>query len=296
MNVKLALLLFSPEMTAALQTCQAYDAYGFQSIQPTIEFLKKFWRWWEIHDISNGTQFVQQRREDKMPFYSEHDPRLFWLQDDFLKWLDDWKEESDVILQKEEAERKLREAQEKKEAKNKKTVAVTAEEDSATKKNQAKRKIFLTNETYKALRFTTNSTVDCIRYLLKECDFLYVLTAKWTTDEIERVHGTLRHFCGHNDHPTAAAVLAAAEKIARTALARSSMDCNVPLRTPRGAAKTGAVQLLTRQRPKERPRAQTVLTNLPPELTKILEELTSTPGIHFFFAIVIIVILIRLFC
>lgn len=278
MKVLLALLLFSPEMTAALETCQAYDVYGFQNIQPTIDFLKRFWRWWEMHDVSNSTQFVQQRKEDKMPFYSEDDPRLTWLQEDFVKWLDEWKAESDAILKQEEATQKLKQAQEKQVAKNKNTATVTGEE-AGPKKITAKSKIFLTNETYKALRLTTNSTVDCIKYLLKECDFLYVLTAKMTTDEIERVHGSLRHFCGHNDHPTAAAALAAADKMARTALARSSMNCNVPLQTPKGAAKTGAVQALTRQRPKERPRAQIVLANLPPELSKILEELTSDPGI-----------------
>jgi hypothetical protein len=276
MKVSLALLLFSPEMTAALQTCQAYDVYGFQSIQPTIDFSKKFWRWWEMHDITNRTQYVQQRKEDKMPFYCEDDPRLDWLKVDFLNWLDDWRAESQAILEKEEKERRVNAANEKEEAKTRKAseVAVQKEDEENVKsKKPQKRKIFLTNETYKAIKLTTNSTVDCIRYLLKESKILDVLTSKMTTDDIERTHGALRHYCGHNDHPTAAAALAAAEKMARTALARCSMNCNVPLKTQRGAAKIGVVDQLMRQRPKERERAHSVLTNLPPELSKILQEL-----------------------
>ena len=128
---------------------------------------------------------------------------------------------------------------------------------------------------------TTNSTVECIRYMLTECNILYCLTRDMTTDEIERMHGSLRHYCGHNDHPTVAAALAAADKIARTALARASMDCNVPLYTVRGATRAGIVQVLTRKRPNERPRAREILLNLTPELKKILDELKVAISNHF---------------
>ena len=109
-------------MTATLRVAQEFGLYGFQDIDATIDFLEKFWRWWEMHDICNRTQYVQQRREDKMPFYSVDDPRLSWLQEDFLNWLDEWKKESDAILAMEGAQRMAQEAKDKKEAKKTKAT------------------------------------------------------------------------------------------------------------------------------------------------------------------------------
>lgn len=53
MKVKPALDIFRPEMTAALELMGHYKIPGFENDQPLIEFLKFFWKWWEIHDISN---------------------------------------------------------------------------------------------------------------------------------------------------------------------------------------------------------------------------------------------------
>jgi hypothetical protein len=57
-----------------------------------------------------------------MPFYSVDDPRLSWLQEDFLNWLDEWKKESDAILAMEGAQRMAQEAKDKKEAKKTKAT------------------------------------------------------------------------------------------------------------------------------------------------------------------------------
>jgi len=46
-------------------------------------------------------------------------------------------------------------------------------------------KYFLTRQTYEGLRITIQSTIDLVKYLLNECDFKYVLTAKFNQDNLE---------------------------------------------------------------------------------------------------------------
>ncbi|KAL1441843.1 hypothetical protein MTO96_008235 [Rhipicephalus appendiculatus] len=58
---------------------------------------------------------------------------------------------------------------------------------------------FLTKETYHALVFTTVSNVQCIQFLLNECDFMFVLTRKFSSDPIESLFGFLRRTAGCND-------------------------------------------------------------------------------------------------
>ena len=186
MKVKWAVDIFRPELVAALQLLCEYGIAGFEDAMPLVEFLKIFWRFWEIHDISNTTQYFRQRSPDKMPFYSKDDARLQFLEEFILNWMSDWK-------------------------------------NSAINKNQ-----FLSEETYDALVFTCKSTASCIRHLLDE-GFNYVLTRKFSTDDIERAHGAIRQQCGSHDHPHVAAALSAVDKIIRTGLAKTSIACNVPL-------------------------------------------------------------------
>ena len=46
-------------------------------------------------------------------------------------------------------------------------------------------KEFLTKNTAESLRLTLKSTIDLVMYLLKECDFKYVLTSKLNQDSLE---------------------------------------------------------------------------------------------------------------
>lgn len=43
---------------------------------------------------------------------------------------------------------------------------------------------FLTQQTYEGLRITIQSTIDLVSYLLDECEFSYVLTAKCNQDNL----------------------------------------------------------------------------------------------------------------
>ena len=53
--------------------------------------MKRFIKWFEIHDSCNLTQAILKRLPNKAPFSSENDERLQWLEA-FLKWLKSWKD------------------------------------------------------------------------------------------------------------------------------------------------------------------------------------------------------------
>ncbi|XP_049272289.1 uncharacterized protein LOC125758736 [Rhipicephalus sanguineus] len=80
------------------------------------------------------------------------------------------------------------------------------------------RKEFLTKETYEALLLTTYSTVACIKYLLTEEKFLFVLTRKFNSDPIESLFGTLRMSSGCNDMLDVRSVLSGLEKVLKLEL------------------------------------------------------------------------------
>jgi hypothetical protein len=50
---------------------------------------------------------------------------------------------------------------------------------------------FFRKETYDALIFTSEKTAVCVRYLLLKCNFKFVLTNKFPTDNIERMFGAI---------------------------------------------------------------------------------------------------------
>ena len=78
----------------------------------------------------------------------------------------------------------------------------------------------LSKETYEALIFTCKSTAACVRYLLQERKFKFVLTRRFSTDNIERMFGTIRSMCGGNNKCGVASAIFGINKILRT---------NVPL-------------------------------------------------------------------
>ena len=90
-NVGKALDIFSRDLVAAMETYRRQNVSGFVDCQETIMFMKKFIKWFEIHDSCNLTQAILKRLPNKAPFSSENDERLQWLEA-FLKWLKSWKD------------------------------------------------------------------------------------------------------------------------------------------------------------------------------------------------------------
>ncbi|KAG0443010.1 hypothetical protein HPB47_015386 [Ixodes persulcatus] len=85
----------------------------------------------------------------------------------------------------------------------------------------------LTKETYHALVLTTHSNVECIRYLLREREFGFVLTRKFSGDPLEALFGFLRRTAGCNDALNMRATLNGLEKMLKTGLIASSNQSNV---------------------------------------------------------------------
>lgn len=72
----------------------------------------------------------------------------------------------------------------------------------------------LTEETFEALLFTTQSTVETTRFLLQE-GVRYVLTKNLNSDPVEALFGRIRQMCGGNDQLDARAVTAALDRIVK---------------------------------------------------------------------------------
>ncbi|KAH7979598.1 hypothetical protein HPB49_010001 [Dermacentor silvarum] len=94
-------------------------------------------------------------------------------------------------------------------------------------KSQCLAKNFLTKETYEGLVITTRSNVECIRYLLEEMSFHFVLTRKMSSDPIESFFGWLRKSAGSNDQTDVRAVLTGIEKTLKTGIASASNTSNI---------------------------------------------------------------------
>ncbi|KAH8028906.1 hypothetical protein HPB51_020072 [Rhipicephalus microplus] len=85
---------------------------------------------------------------------------------------------------------------------------------------------FLSEETYEALRVTTMSTVLCTRHLLGR-GFHFVLTGKFSSDDVESLFSTIRQLNGSNDQTGAYAALSSLQKILVTGCIHSSPSGNV---------------------------------------------------------------------
>jgi hypothetical protein len=156
MKVRFAYDVYSEEMIATFQLFQKYGEEGFRNegqVNATINLMKHVNMFYQIHDVCNTTQHIRQRLAIKKRFTKSDDVRLRYLEETLPKYFKNWKDH---------------------------TVK--------TKNSQG----FLSKETYEALIFTCASTAACVRYLLKERKFKFVLTRRFSTDNIKRMFGAIR--------------------------------------------------------------------------------------------------------
>jgi hypothetical protein len=86
----------------------------------------------------------------------------------------------------------------------------------------------LSNETAEALIFTSQSTFECINYLLHN-GFYYVLTRRFSPDPIESLFSSIRLGGGSNDMTDARAAEYAIKKMLQTGIIIDSDYGNVVL-------------------------------------------------------------------
>ena len=197
-----------------------------------------------------------KRLPDKKPFYSIEDERLEWL-DQFCEWLEKWKTEVVSELDK---------------IPQVKSKAPAAERKAAQDKKKEIKLRGLTKETHDAMILTSRSTAACVKYLLKYKGFVFLLTRRMTSDEIEQMFGALRQLVGGNFKLDAQSGTQAFERIVRTGIARASVNGNVPL-----TRETQAEYALIRASIPSRKRTGNELMFLPSSYLTVLLELEVAP-------------------
>ncbi|KZS09137.1 Uncharacterized protein APZ42_026709 [Daphnia magna] len=249
-KVKAAMDMFRPAVTAAIEMHAALGTDGFVNVGSTVRFMKRLHRWISLHDVSSVKEQQRYRLPDKMPYYSPLDERLHFLESDFNPQLHEWHQEIENLI---------------------KSMPDNNQSDKAAIKKTKKK--FLTHETYEALTYTTTSTVACIRYLLEELDFKYVLTRRFSSDPVEQLFGAIRQLIGGNFKGDATAVSQAFEKILRTGIAYNSIYGNTTL-----SRESEKEYKLIRYSEKSKIEMVKALRLLPPSSLLILNDLQKPPA------------------
>lgn len=203
-KAKPAIDMFSKSLTGAIRMHAELHTPGFENVEPTVQFMELVHRWYAIHDTCNTTEFAFKRLPDKKPFYSSSDERLYFLEIEFPEMLRKWESEIQTSIQ-----------------------SIPCEEKKKIKDEKLK---FLTKETYQTLLFTSLSTVQCVKYLLDELKFKFVLTRRLSSDNVEQFFGAVRQMAGGNSNCDAVSVSQSFEKILRTGIAETSVNGNTILR------------------------------------------------------------------
>lgn len=84
MNVRRAVEVLAPDVTASLEVLKSQAGHGshssFASAGPAIIFTKNIYHWFILHDTSNKVQHVHQRFPDVRHYDDPEDGWLEWLE------------------------------------------------------------------------------------------------------------------------------------------------------------------------------------------------------------------------
>ena len=244
-KVKPALDVFRYEVSSAIKTHHESKEPGFENVDGILEFLEIMRTWYEAHDICNTQQAVMKRLETKQPFSNQEDEKFEFLENTFLNYLSDWNDAIDKEID---------------------GIPMKKTKEGRAKVKNLKKKRF-TKETYRALRFTTLSTVATVKHLLNE-GFDYVLIRKFSSDSIEMFFGAMRQMMDGNFQGDAYSVITSFERIIKTGIAYCSLDGNTVLERE----KPKEYNLLKEQRMNKK-RSRLILDFLPSSYLLVLDEL-----------------------
>jgi hypothetical protein len=194
MKVYPAVQIFSPAVTASLRYLahhHEHDNYdeefpNFKDSIATIKFMENMYKYFQIHDVSNRTQYIHKRDPNTAPYTDVHDARLIWLNEDFPKFIND----------------------------------IQTTSAGANMKG-------LTKETAEALIFTARSTYLCVKYLIHDLNFFYVLTRSFSSDAVEALFSNIRLRGGSNDLTDCRAAEHAVRVILKNGLMKSVNTSNL---------------------------------------------------------------------
>ena len=164
MNVRLAAQVLSTTVGTIL------NAYGPPDAKETARFCLMMNNFFDIVNIRNTTEYTHKLNPNLEPISSPDDPRLSWLQNDFLNYFKDW---------------------------------LKSIEDRPGNYDQSERaKMFISWQTYEGLKITVNSIVECVKFLLHNRICGYVLTEKFCQDLLENYFGRQRSMGARKDNPS----------------------------------------------------------------------------------------------
>lgn len=162
MRVKLAAQVLSSTVANVME-----DVIGDCATE-TIKFIRLHDTFFDIFNIANLTDGRNKRKPALDPFRSINDWRFKWLEEEFLKYFNEWDEEVQNL-----------------------EVPEGFEKD----------KMLLSKETLEGIRITVFSTIGAVKYLLKK-GASFVLTAKFNQDPLEQYFGKHRAAIGAGENPT----------------------------------------------------------------------------------------------
>ena len=149
-----------------------YDALVMQGDTATVQTRNLVFMMNKFFDCLNVSKFRPETpgvNRDLLPYTSPNDPRISWLKDEFLKFINDWKEETDGHLELPKRERN---------------------------------RLCLSKKTIHGLRMAVHSFVELIPTLLEIPGVKYFLTDKANQDDVEENFFRQRCKGGANDNPS----------------------------------------------------------------------------------------------
>ena len=163
MRVNLAAQVMSASFSKVMQS------YCSNATSETANFIGLVDKFFDCFNSRSLTEAEHKRKPFLAPFKDIHDVRFEFLENQFLKYLKDWK---DVIANRKGAFSKLE-----------------------------KSKMFLSEQTYEGILTSVYSLIECTKFLINH-GFQYVLTNKFNQDPLEEHFGRHRALARRSTNPT----------------------------------------------------------------------------------------------
>lgn len=161
MTVKYAVQVFSKSMSIAL------SEFGPKQATETAIYCKMWDSFFDCLNVRNLEEHSRKRKPFLKPYKDQDDERFQWMQEVFLKYFSDWKENI---------------------------------EEQKTCSKTDKNKMFISTQTYEGILTTTYSLIGAVKFLLQD-GLEYVLTERFCQDPAEEYFSSQRQHGRRNENP-----------------------------------------------------------------------------------------------
>jgi hypothetical protein len=162
MRVNLAAQVLSASVAAVMKSFGPPDAAATAKLCEMVD------SYFDCLNVRSTKEHQRKRKPFLAPYTSVNDPRFVWLENDFLDYLQKWKE------------------------------SIANRPGNFTK--NARNRMFISWQTYEGLQITAHSAVEATKFLLNE-GMEYVLTERFCQDSLEEYFGSQRKLGRRSDNP-----------------------------------------------------------------------------------------------